>query len=172
MPERHSTIAVALRVLAGTYLCALVAGDARAQDTSAPCGEAPGIAVLSSPLTPWKGSPLRVIVTAEEPLQGELSLVAPDGKVAATSPDRHGGPPYFWSAEVTAPLPGKWQATLTRDGSPSGCATITREIVVHRKQQPSPRKAGKGVWPLTASWDRDSENLYSAWIEMLSLIHI
>ena len=166
MLDRHSTFAVVALVLAGACFSMLAAGDARAQEPSASCAEAPGIAVLSSPLTPWKGAPLRVIVTADAAFQGELSLVAPDGKVAAKSADRHGGPPYFWSAEVAAPQPGKWKATLAREGAAADC-NITRDIVVHRKQQPSPRKAGKGVWPVTAAWDRDAENMYSAWIELL-----
>src|SRR3954467_10420052 len=62
------------------------------------CEEAIGISVMPSPVTPWKGAPLRVIFSTEKPIDGELALIAPDGKVAATSSDRHGGPPYFWFA--------------------------------------------------------------------------
>ena len=54
-----------------------------------------------------EGAPLRVVFTAEKPLEGELSLIAPNGHVAATSRDRHGGPPYFWFAEVAAPAAGQ-----------------------------------------------------------------
>ena len=36
-------------------------------------------------LAPWRGAPLRVMFAAEKPLEGELSLIAPDGSVAATS---------------------------------------------------------------------------------------
>src|SRR6187431_485560 len=49
-----------------------------AQSSAAGCDDA-GIAVLPSPITPWKGAPLRVIFTSEKPLDGELSLIAPDG---------------------------------------------------------------------------------------------
>ena len=41
---------------------------------------------------------MRVIIAAEKPLDGEFSLIAPDGTVAAKSRERHGGPPYFWFA--------------------------------------------------------------------------
>ena len=49
------------------------------------CATSTDIAVLSSPIAPWKGAPLRVVFAAEKPLEGELSLIAPDGRVAAKS---------------------------------------------------------------------------------------
>ena len=132
----------------------------------ATCQDEAGLAVLSSPMAPWKGAPLRVIFTAEKPLDGELSLIAPNGNIAAASGDRHGGPPYFWFAEVASPAAGTWQAMLVRNDASADCKTVTREIVVQRKPSAGPR-AGKGVWPLREAWDRDTENLYSAWIEKL-----
>ena len=69
-----------------------------------------------------------------------LSLIAPDGSVAATSPDRHGGPPYSWFAEVAAPAAGTWHATLTLDRA-GGCGPITRDIVVSA-HKPAPPHAG------------------------------
>ncbi len=123
--------------------------------------------MLASPTAPWKGAALRVVFAAEKPLDGELSLVAPDGKVVVASRDRHGGPPYFWTAEVASPDRGTWVAKLTREGAASPeCASVTRAIVVQKKPPAGPR-AGKGVWPLTADWNRATENLYSAWIETL-----
>jgi len=47
----------------------------------------------SAPMAPWKGMPLRVVFTAEKPLDGELSLIGPDGRVMAKSSGRQGGPP-------------------------------------------------------------------------------
>ena len=141
--------------------------DSRAQGSPG-CESAADIAVLPSPVTPWTGAPLRVIFTAEKPLEGELSLVAPDGSVAATSRERHGGPPYFWFAEVKSPAAGTWRASLNRDrGAPAGCGTITRDIAV-RADRPPPLSATAGsVWPLHNSWNRATENLFSAWIEKL-----
>jgi hypothetical protein len=68
---------------------------ALAETPSSACEEAAGIAVLPTPVAPWHGMPLRVIFTAAKPITGELSLVAPDGSVAASSRERHDGPPYF-----------------------------------------------------------------------------
>ena len=130
------------------------------------CKDEAGLAMLSSPAAPWKGAPLRVVIAAEKPLDGELSLIAPDGKVAVASRDRQGGPPYFWSAEIASPAAGSWQAKLIREGASADCGTVTRAIEVQKKQPPGPR-AGKGVWPVAADWTRVTENLYSAWIEKL-----
>ena len=145
--------------------------DARAQGR--PSGarrrlrRAAELAVLPSPLTPWRGAPLRVIFAAEKPLDGELSLIAPDGSVAARSRERHGGPPYFWFAEVKSPAAGTWRATLTRDRAPAGCGTITRDIAVRADEPPPPSAAAGSVWPLRNAWSRATENLFSAWIEKL-----
>ena len=141
--------------------CLTPASDARAQ--GAACGDEADIAVLPSPLAPWKGAPLRVIFTAEKPLQGELSLIAPDGSVAATSDKRHGGPPYFWIAEVGVPAAGTWHARL----STSGCGTITRDIAVRAERPPAPGAAAGSVWPVRNTWTRATENLFSAWVEKL-----
>jgi len=122
--------------------------------------------MLASPMAPWKGASLRVIFTAEKPLDGELSLIAPDGQVAATSRDRHGGPPYYWFAEVRTPQPGAWQAKLVREGASAECQTAIRDIDVKAKQPAGPR-GGKAVWPVKEIWNRETENLYSAWIEKL-----
>jgi hypothetical protein len=120
--------------------------------------------VLSAPFAPWTGAPLRVIFAAEKPLDGELSLIAPEGRVATKSRGRQGGPPYFWFAEMPSPAAGTWHATL----ADAGCSPITRDIVVRDAAPPPPPPAAPGsVWPLRNSWNRATENLYSAWIEKL-----
>lgn len=108
-----------------------------------------------------------MLFTSEKPLDGELSLIAPDGRVAASSRERHGGPPYFWIGEVQQPAAGKWRVALNRDRAPAGCGPITREITV-RADKPAPPSAVEGsVWPLRDNWSRATENLFSAWIEKL-----
>lgn len=147
--------------------CMLFAGGAHAQQPAVACQDAAELAVMPSPIVPWKGAPLRVVFAAEKPIEGELSLIAPDGSVAATSRDRHGGPPYFWIAEVASPAAGTWHAKLARERSPAECSSITREIAVRDSEPPKPVSAAGTVWPLHATWTRETENLYSAWIEKL-----
>ena len=164
---RRFAAATASLLTAGAFFVFLSSVGARAQGQSGTCEEAAELAVLASPITPWKGAPLRVLFAAEKPLEGELSLVAPDGSVAVKSGERHGGPPYFWSAEVASPAVGTWHAKLTRARAPAECSTITREIVVAGREPPRPHTTPGSVWPVRNSWSRSTENLYSAWIEKL-----
>jgi hypothetical protein len=166
LARRSAAAATAPLLIAGAcFLSSIV--DARAQGPVGRCQDAADLAVLPSPLAPWKGAPLRVIFAAEKPLEGELSLIAPDGKVAATSRERQGGPPYFWFAEVASPAAGTWRVQLARDRAPAECSTITRDVTVSAQQPPRPSGTQGSVWPVRAAWNRATENLYSAWIEKL-----
>jgi hypothetical protein len=152
----------ALLPIAGAcFVFLFPATDARAAGLFGSCEDAADIAVLSTPAAPWTGAPLRVIVAAEKPLEGELSLITPEGRVAAKSRGRQGGPPYFWFAEMPSPAAGTWRATLAA----AGCSPIARDIVV--SDTPSPPPAAGGTWPVRNNWNRATENLYSAWIEKL-----
>ena len=168
-PARQlAAAATALLLIAGAFfVCLFSAGDSHAQDRIGSCEDAAELAVLPSPLAPWKGAPLRVIVAAEKPLEGELSLIAPDGRVVAKSRERHGGPPYFWFAEVASPAAGTWHAKLERDRAPAECSTITHEIAVRAVEPPRPSATEGSLWPLRNTWNRATENLYAAWIEKL-----
>ena len=167
-PARCFAAASGVSLIAAAFLVlpfSIVAS--RAEAPAGICEDAAEIAVMPSPVAPWKGAPLRVLLAAEKPLEGEFSLIAPDGSVAAKSRDRHGGPPYFWFAEVATPTPGTWQAKLVRERAPAECSTINREITVRADEPPRPRSVDGSVWPLRNTWNRATENLYSAWIEKL-----
>jgi len=167
-PHRSPPVVTVLFLIAGAFLVYLFSTtNSRAGGSSAPCADAPELAVLPSPIAPWTGAPLRLLVVAEKPLEGELSLIAPDGSVVARSHNQHGGPPYFWYAEIASPTAGMWHATLARNHAPTGCRTTTREIAV-RNDKPAPPRATPGsVWPLRNTWNRATEDFYSAWIEKL-----
>jgi hypothetical protein len=160
-------VTVLLSIAGAALACFVAAGDARAADGADNCSQASEIAVLSSPLAPWKGAPLRVLVASDRPIGGELSLTAPDGSVAAKSRERHGGPPYFWFAEVASPATGKWHAKLVREGTSTDCSPVVREITVYPNSRPGVSDTGNSVWPIRNTWNRKTENLYSAWIEKL-----
>jgi len=150
---------------AATALFLFSTVDSPAEAASGNC--AAELTVLPSPIAPWKGAPLRVMVVAEKPLEGVLSLIAPDGNLAAKSPDRHGGPPYFWFAEVAEPAAGTWHTTLALDHPTSECSTITRDINVSgRKPDPVPTPSG-AFWQVRGTWNHTTESLFSAWIEKL-----
>jgi len=168
LARRFTAAATAGLPIAGAFFIFLFSTvESRAAPTVGTCDDAAELAVLPSPVVPWKGAPLRVIFAAEKPLEGELSLVAPDGSVAAKSSERHGGPPYFWLAEVAAPAAGTWHVALAREHAPSECSTITRDIAVRADEPPRPHSVPGSVWPVHNTWNRGTENLYSAWIEKL-----
>jgi hypothetical protein len=162
---RRFAVTTAVSLIAGGFF--FLAVDSSAEAASGNCEDAAELAVLPSPLAPWKGAPLRVMVVTEKPLEGTLSLIAPDGSVANKSPDRHDGPPYSWFAEVAVPAAGTWHATLTLDHAPAECSVITRDIVVNaRKPAPLHTPAGS-FWQVRNSWNHETENLFSAWIAKL-----
>jgi hypothetical protein len=173
VPARQfAAAAVTASLIAGSFCVLLFAPQTAqaqrlAQASSATCEDAAGLAVLPSPVAPWKGAPLRVIFTVEKPLEGELALIAPNGSVAAKSRERLGGPPYFWYAEVASPIAGTWRAQLMRDSGPAECRTLARDIPVSAVKPASPHQTQGSLWPIRDSWNRASENLYSAWIEKL-----
>jgi hypothetical protein len=152
-------------IAAACLATAVPAVPAKAESPTGACDA--DIAFMPSPIAPWKGAPLRVILASETPLDGEFALIAPDGTVTVKSRVRHGGPPYFWFGEVASPAVGTWHATLTRDTVSAGCGTITRDVVVRNDQPPKPVSTPGSLWPLRNAWDRETENLYSAWIEKL-----
>jgi len=164
-PSRFAAAAASL-LLAGAVF-SLSAADTRAAPASGSCEDASDVAILASPLAPWKGASLRVLIAAEKPFDGRFSLIAPDGSVAAKSDQRYGGPPYFWIAEVATPAAGTWHASLVRDGAPAACRTVTHEIVVSAQKPPARHAAPGSVWQIRNSWNRATENLFSAWIAKL-----
>jgi len=152
---------------AATALFLFSTMNSPAEAASGICADAVDLSVLSSPLAPWKGAPLRVMVVTEKPLEGVLSLIAPDGRVAAKSPDRHGGAPYSWFAEVAEPAAGMWHVTLALDHATAECSTITRDVTVGaRKPEPLATSSGS-FWQVRNSWNNTTESLFSAWIEKL-----
>jgi hypothetical protein len=167
LARRFAAAVTALLIAGAFFVLLLSAADAQTQGPAGACEDAHELAVLSSPVTPWKGAPLRVVFAAEKPFEGELSLIAPDGRVAAKSRERQGGPPYSWFVEVASPTAGTWRATLARDNASAECGTITREIAVRKDEPPRPRATDTSLWPLRNTWNRATENLYSAWIEKL-----
>jgi hypothetical protein len=170
--RRLSTAAAALLLATGGILTAVCSPAVHAQ-TAAPqsapakCEDTLQIAVLPAPLEPWKGAPLRVLLAAEKPLDAQLSLIGPDGAVAAKSHEREGGPPYYWYAEVATPAAGTWHATLALDHETDGCGSVTRDITVAARKPAGLRATAASVWPLRNNWNRANEDLFSAWIAKL-----
>ncbi len=168
LARRFAAAAMVFWLIAGGFFVLLfstVASPAAAASES--CASAAEVTVLPSPLAPWTGAPLRVMVVAEKPVEGVLSLIAPDGRVAAKSTDRHEGPPYSWFAEVASPAAGTWHAKLEREPASADCSPVTRDIPVSARKPAPLRNPPGSIWQVRNSWNSTNEALFSAWIEKL-----
>jgi hypothetical protein len=161
--RRFAAAATAFVLTAGGYSLSLVPTEAAAASDG--CVTAAEVTVLPSPVAPWSGAPLRVMVVTEKPVTGQLSLVAPDGSVAVKSSERHGGPPYAWFAEVATPAAGTWHAKV--DGASADCSPITHEIAVSARKVEARRAPPGKIWQVRNSWNSTNEALFSAWVEKL-----
>jgi hypothetical protein len=148
---------------AGFSLLLLSTAQSPAMAASESCAGSGEVTVLPSPMTPWSGAPLRVMVVAEKPVAGTLSLIAPDGSVAVKSADRHDGPPYSWFAEVATPAAGTWHAKLDS----AECGPVNREINVAARKPEGVRFPAGSIWQVRNSWNATNEALFSAWVEKL-----
>jgi hypothetical protein len=168
---------------------AAIASDAGAPlpDPPAPaaaCEDVKALHIFAMPGTAWTGAPLRVIALSDRPVLGELRLHAPSatkattatktektepGALAASSTERHGGPPYFWIATVPAPIAGRYTASLVQSACEATAAPATLAVTVSTvapREPPAPNRED-GLWPSKRAWSHALEELYSAWIETL-----
>src|SRR5260370_31570876 len=95
LARRFAAAATAFLLIAGGFFVLLfsMAESSPAAAASDSCANPAEITVLPSPRSPWTGAPLRVMVVAEKPVEGVLSLIAPDGSVAVKPADRRRGAP-------------------------------------------------------------------------------
>ena len=119
-------------------------------------------AIFWSPRSPRPDQPLRVLAVADRPLEATLAVYAPDGTEAAVTGTPHGATPYWWLAEIAAPVAGVYRAGLGRGAEVAVCRNI--RVSADPRPRPSERDV---VWPVERSWDRDTEDIYSAWVERL-----
>lgn len=127
------------------------------------CSDSLDIAVFRSPTAPHAGQPLKVIVTSsDDPGPAELALVDPNGERVEVETHRLGGPPFTYWAKVDRPAPGRWTAVLG-----DGPRTYACERIAVRPHPPAPEGRDPMAWTPRWRWERDTENLYAAWVEQL-----
>lgn len=127
------------------------------------CGEPRGVSLYAFPEHPIVGSPVSFVAVSETPREAKLIIDSPSGQRLAVSSQRRGGPPYSWMVVVSAMEAGSYQARLAIAGDSALC--IQSEVDA---EGPPPRpRSSSSLWPIERVWDRDTENLYSVWIEKL-----
>jgi hypothetical protein len=131
----------------------------------AQCADSRRVALFSSPLQPDATRPLRVIATSErDPAAATLVLFSPDG--SPVEPEQHvlDGPPFSRWVEVREPESGRWTAVLGDGDGVLACKRFgvsQAPATLERRTTPGP------AWPVVRSWNRATENLYSAFVEQL-----
>jgi hypothetical protein len=129
------------------------------------CADTKRVAIFRSPHRPNASQPLRVIVISErDPGLASLVLFAPDG--SQITPVQHvlDGPPHSRWVEVPEPAAGRWTAVFADGDLVRACEHIG---VAKRPAQQSPRAIPGPAWDANWKWDRDTENLYAAFVEQL-----
>jgi hypothetical protein len=129
------------------------------------CGDAGDVFVFISPEHPVRGRPLRVVAVSDRSIDAHLTVTG--AGTSSSTPERHGGPPYFWMQRIEAPSSGKWTATLTRDNACGGADLAARVVTVQGRSPAIPDSPLTALWLTRAAWSPSFENLYSAWIESM-----
>ncbi|MBI5490324.1 MAG: C40 family peptidase [Deltaproteobacteria bacterium] len=129
------------------------------------CDDSTEVRVFRSPRVPNAANPMRVIVTTARELGPvELALLDPDGNRQTVDVHRLAGPPYTWWARVEAPVAGEWTAVL---GDGSRVDACERFRVARGPHRPELHPAETPPWRPAWSWERDTDNLYAAFVEQL-----
>jgi len=132
------------------------------------CADSLDVAIFNSPRRPHARGPMRLLVAAERPLPDDVAILAlaPKAKELQRLPLVHsGGPPFGLVAQVDHPTVGDWRVAVV-----SGQVVLACQDVEVRTGPSGPGPLEVGVdphWESHIKWERDTENLYSLWIERL-----
>jgi len=147
--------------LSGLLLLILLAVPVGSQTGS------PGVAVFVSPLDLRPMTAFRVVVVSEEEIPvGKLRVVFRQEGGAKTELElkKKGGGPPFWSW---------WEGRTSDQGLYTLEVRLDRQLVHSRQfkvgESHPVRESAASFWKTENSWDREWENLYSAWLEALFL---
>lgn len=121
--------------------------------------------LLVSPRAVIPGGPLRILAASEEAVKKPVIEVdGPGGPLKAEmSRASGGGPPFWWAAEFTAGAAGPYQVRFSSGG------TTLVDLEFDAGAAPAARPAGVSAWRTELAWERGTENLYAAWLELLFL---
>lgn len=131
------------------------------------CADSLDLAIFNSPRRPHVRGPMRILVAAEHAPPEDVAIVAqgPDKAVAPLALTRTGGPPWGLIGVVERPTLGLWRVAVV-----SGRAVLACQEIEVRGGPTGPGPLEVGVdphWESRIKWERDTENLYSLWIERL-----
>jgi hypothetical protein len=127
------------------------------------CQDSADARLFVSPAWPVAGQPLRVIATTGNAVTAPaLWVFDADGSLASAEVHHLGGPPFSVFARL-APELGLHTAVFFDGDHQLGC----KRFAVHKDKAAPSAQASGPVWTPRFRWERDTENLWSAFIEQL-----
>jgi hypothetical protein len=137
-------------------------------ETDAPCQDSTDARIFISPARPVAGTPLRFIATTEHPLAAPaLWLFGPDGALIPEPRHRLGGPKVSVWSSVDAPSDGRYTAIFVDGNKTVACKHIPVRKGTLASEARSSSAEPPPVWMPRWSWERDTLNLWSAFVEQL-----
>ncbi|MFH2005133.1 MAG: hypothetical protein ABI333_00970 [bacterium] len=123
-------------------------------------------AIFLFPGQPRPGQVVRVVAISWSRSQlGYLSVRVNSQPLPVTGARGFSGPPYSLEARVLPTTAGRMRVRLSHRNT--GYATACATHAVDGDRPPARAAASRAVWPVTRSWDRWSEALFSAWVARL-----
>ena len=135
---------------------------------STECVDSLDVPIFNSPRRPHARAPMRILVAAEQAPPAGVQIVAQAKKSTSLESlelTLTGGPPFGLIGTIDQPTQGIMRVGVVANGAILAC----QEIEV-RKGPSGPGNLEVGVdphWETRIKWERDTENLYSLWIERL-----
>ncbi len=136
------------------------------------CRDSLELRIFHSPRRPHTRGFLRVIATgSRDPRPAGLRLFDPSGKAVSAKERALGGPPFTRWTRVDEPSKGVWTAVLGDGSRILACKKIrVRDAKVAEARDDvadGTPPSGNPVWDNRWAWERDTENLWSAFVEQL-----
>ena len=153
-----------LRASALSLVAVLAAGWIEAPALAAPCSTPSGTAIWWSPENPTAGDRLRLLAIRETAGEAQLAWAAGKGKARALATVTRGGPPFSFAGEIARAAAGPQRIELRKGNKVLACRMIK---VLPRGARRPVRRPSDVFWKSERAWDASTEDLYSAWVEML-----
>ncbi|MCA9601595.1 MAG: C40 family peptidase, partial [Myxococcales bacterium] len=132
----------------------------------AACADTDEAALFRSPARPHAGAPMRVIATLSgAPGAARLALFGPGGARVDAEAHRLPGPPFVEWNEVAAPAAGAWVAVVADGDRVLACERF--RVSASQPAQWTPTEPDAPAWTARLKWERDTENLYAAFVAQL-----
>lgn len=130
------------------------------------CEDSLDLAIFITPRYAHTKAPMHALIVSDDPVPAIRILArGPDGAQAELPTRAFGGPPYGWVATLETPTTGSWRIAVVSNAAVVACQdTRVRRGPFGRDNievEVDP------VWRAAIKWERDTENLFSLWVEHL-----